>query len=76
MSAKEIQAAISAYNLKDTLEEILEVAIEGGCPPPSTIYAAFDRNRSPREKKIVEIASKLVSAHEAKVNNALAAATA
>lgn len=76
MQAKEIQSKLSAYNLWEALEEVLDVAIDSGCPPDSSLYQAFNRNSSPRERLIVELAQKLVDAHEEKVNKALATATA
>jgi len=77
MEAKEIQEKLSAYKLWTSLEEVLDVAIEdGGCPPDSSLYQAFSRNSSPRDKLIVYIANQLVDAHEEKVKKALEAATA
>jgi hypothetical protein len=73
MHAKQVQKKITAYNLMDRLVAVLEVAIDGGTPAQSTIYSAFRRGEtgSEREKTIVDIARRLVEAHEEMVEQAV-----
>jgi hypothetical protein len=73
MHAKQVQEKITAYNLMDRLVAVLDVAIDGGSPAQSTIYSAFRRGDtgSSRERKIVEIARRLVEAHEEMVEQAV-----
>jgi len=63
MDAKKIQELISAYGLFEALENRLSVVVVGGVAR-STIYSAFARARSPRERLIVETARTLVAEHE------------
>lgn len=72
MNAKEIQKKIKAYNLMDQFRALLDIAIDGGCPAPSTIYAAFNsQNESAREEAIVQLAKRVVEAHEEKIEQAI-----
>jgi hypothetical protein len=71
MDAKKIQELISAYGLFEVLEARANTAILDGVAR-STIYAAFNRNKSPREKLIVELAAQIVLEHESNVEKAVA----
>lgn len=71
MDAKKIQELISAYGLFDTLEARLNAAILDGVAR-STIYTAFKRTSSPRERLIVALAQQVVQEHEQNIAQVVA----